>query len=182
MRRTRVAATALAVLFAASAPLVGDAAAEDAGGDVPVKVAFVYHFIKFVEWPASAFADETAPLVLAVAGTDAQAGACAQLAGRSVKGRTIEVRRVSRPPEVAGAHVLLLWSADGVRVAEFLRAGPTAHRLTIGDDVEFARGGGMIGFVTVEQRVRFEIHLGAVRRAGLKLSSQLLKLARTVVE
>lgn len=49
--------------------------------------------------------------------------------------------------------------------------------LTVSDIGDFARTGGMIGLVEADQRIRFDINLTTARRANLKLSSQLLKLA-----
>jgi len=53
--------------------------------------------------------------------------------------------------------------------------------LSVSDIADFTRAGGMIDLVEVEQRIRFNINLSAARRARLRLSSQLLKLA-TIVE
>ena len=46
---------------------------------------------------------------------------------------------------------------------------------------DFARQGGMIGFAVVEQSVRFDINPAIAERAGLKASSKLLAVARTVI-
>ena len=54
--------------------------------------------------------------------------------------------------------------------------------LTVGDGDGFARGGGMIGLFVEDGRMRFAINPNAAQRAGLRLSSQLLKLARIVKE
>ena len=55
-----------------------------------------------------------------------------------------------------------------------------ASTLTVGESPNFARDGGMINFVLENQRVRFEINLGAAKRARLRISSKLLSLARIV--
>jgi len=44
----------------------------------------------------------------------------------------------------------------------------------------FAQSGGVINFVTVEKKIRFEINLDAAERADLKISSKLLRLAQIV--
>jgi hypothetical protein len=40
----------------------------------------------------------------------------------------------------------------------------------------------MIGMVVADRRVQFEVNAEAAERAGLVLGSQLMRLARTVVE
>jgi hypothetical protein len=44
----------------------------------------------------------------------------------------------------------------------------------------FGERGGVIRFRTEKNRIRLEINLGAAARARLKISSELLKLARIV--
>ncbi len=53
----------------------------------------------------------------------------------------------------------------------------TTSALTVSDTFDFTRQGGMIQFVLDGNRVRFEINLAAAQRAGLTLSSELLKVA-----
>ena len=57
---------------------------------------------------------------------------------------------------------------------------PDKAILTVSDDPQFIRRGGMIQFVFDDNRVRFEINLAAVQRARLNLSSELVKLATAV--
>jgi hypothetical protein len=44
----------------------------------------------------------------------------------------------------------------------------------------FTSNGGMIQFVLKENKVRFEVNLTAAEKAGLTLSSQLLKVATDI--
>jgi hypothetical protein len=52
--------------------------------------------------------------------------------------------------------------------------------LTVGDTEGFTEAGGMINLTIVDQRVHFEINPDAARRAGMKISSKLLSLAKIV--
>jgi hypothetical protein len=52
--------------------------------------------------------------------------------------------------------------------------------LTVSDMPQFSLRGGMIQFVPEGKKIRFEVNLAAVQRAGLALSSELLKVATTV--
>ena len=52
--------------------------------------------------------------------------------------------------------------------------------LSTGDGEGFAQSGGIVGFTTRDNRVRFEINLARADEARLKISSQLLKLATIV--
>ena len=63
---------------------------------------------------------------------------------------------------------------------EILAALRTLSVLTVSDIPQFARHGGIIQFLLDGNRVRFDINLAATDRVGVKLSSELLKLAVTV--
>jgi len=54
--------------------------------------------------------------------------------------------------------------------------------LIVGDMEGFARSGGIINLVMTEGKVHFEINVSAAERAGLKISSKMLKLAQIVKE
>ena len=58
--------------------------------------------------------------------------------------------------------------------------GDVPFVLTVADIPDFVKQGGMIQFVLDGNTVKFEINVAASRRAGLKLSSELLKVARLV--
>ncbi len=57
-----------------------------------------------------------------------------------------------------------------------------ASILTVGEASGFASRGLMVNFVTAASKVRFEINEKAAQRAGLKISSKLLRLASSVVD
>jgi hypothetical protein len=61
-----------------------------------------------------------------------------------------------------------------------MRSLEGASILTIGDTAGFARQGVIINFYLENRKVRFEINAAAARRAGLTISSKLLKLAGAV--
>ena len=74
-------------------------------------------------------------------------------------------------------------SRSQVRQLPRLLAGLAgASTLTVGETEDFAREGGMITFHIEENKVRFEINAEAAQRAGLRISSQLLKLATRVTQ
>ncbi len=52
--------------------------------------------------------------------------------------------------------------------------------LTVGEMDRFGEQGGIINFFSEGNKVRFEINVGAAEKARLKISSQLLSLARII--
>jgi hypothetical protein len=145
-----------------------------------VKAAYIYNFAKFVEWPAAAFATPQAPLVLCVAAKDGLGGALAGIDGKPVQGRALQVRRAVKPDEFKSCHLLFVPDSEAAATPELLRKVGRLPVLTIGEREGFAAGGGGIGFVPGEERVKFEINPDAASRASLSISSQLMRLATIV--
>jgi len=143
-----------------------------------VKIAFLYNFAKFVEWPAESFADAGAPLIVGVLGSDAF---CLELErgmeGRSVGTRPIVVRRLAGIDEARSVQILFIGAAADALVDRTLLALRAVPVLTVGDMPRFAARGGIINFTLEDNKVRFEINVDAARRAGLKISSKLLNVA-----
>ena len=147
-----------------------------------MKAAYLFNFAKFVEWPASAFPGAGAPLVIGVIGKGPYGEAHNALAGRIAKGRKVSIRQFTRIEEVGGCQILFIAASEKPRLKEILRALPASGVLTVSDLKHFCSLGGMIGLVTRGEKLLFEVNVGNAERAGLKLSSQMLKLAQTVFD
>ncbi len=148
-----------------------------------VKAAYLYNFARFVEWPADAAATRD-HLLLGVIGVDPFGAVLDEIVrDRAAPGdRRLVVRRFTSVEEAAHAHILFICSSEEGRLAQILGALDGASVLTVGDLPRFAERGGMVALTVENHKVRFEINVEAVQRTGLKVSSQLLKLARIVGE
>jgi hypothetical protein len=156
-------------------------AAAEASLEYRVKAAFLYNFAKFVTWPAQVFPAADAPVVFCLAGEDPfQELLDATTKDRKVEGRSIVVRRLPAEAPLAGCHLVFSSESDGGRVAHILQRAAGAGALTVGEAEEFLPRGGMIRLLVDEGKVRFDISTRSAEQAGLKVSSQLLKLARSV--
>jgi hypothetical protein len=169
---------ALALLAAAPGPPAfgGDLEAEE----YKVKAAFLFNFVKFVDWPEAAFADAYAPVVLAVLGDDPFGDSLDKLQGRTVKGRPVAIRRAASLKALGRFHVLFVSSAERFDLVSVLSAAEAMGALTVGDARGFRKMGGAIELVRSDDRIAFEVNLDAARRARLKISSKLLGLAKVV--
>lgn len=143
-----------------------------------VKAAFLFNFAKFVTWPKSAFADESAPLVIGVLGPD-PFGAILEktLEGKRIEKRPIEIRRFATAAEARRCHILFVSPSLGEDLEDAIKEIASAPVLTVGDTDGFARKGGIIQLFVEAKKLKFDASAEAAKRAGLSLSSQLLKLA-----
>ena len=149
--------------------------------EIQVKCSYLHNFTKFVEWPAETFDSDTSPLVIGVYGNEGMRLELeTQVNGRTLGKRRFEVKRVETPKDVARVHLLYISEAPDTICLSLVSAAAQEAKLTVGDTDEFVKGGGMIRFVLEEGKIRFEINQGTAEAAKLKLSPQLLKLARVV--
>jgi hypothetical protein len=149
-------------------------------GEAEVKAVFVFNFIKFVEWPSSAFHSPEDPILLSVLGKDPTGAALASLDGKMVSGRRVVVRKVPVLSELERCHVLFVGTSEKKALAPVLRAVQRWPVLTVADFEGFAGRGGTIGFVRQDDRVGFEISEEAARKVGLKVNAKLLYLGKSV--
>lgn len=176
--RRYAAALLLAGAVCLAAMQAPDARAEErVPTEQQVKLAYLFNFAKFVEWPAGAFADPAAPIVLGVLGSDPFGSDLDALTRRTISARKVLVRRVRGIDEARACHVLFISASEQGRAAEVLRSLKGSGALLVSDMDRFAELGGMIGFVTGNRTVGFEINIDAVARAGITVHSRLLKMA-----
>ena len=147
-----------------------------------VKAAYIYNFAKFVEWPAGKSSHAGVAITVCVVGEDHFGPALAMIEGKSVGGRKIRIKRESAQHNLRGCDILFISSSEKKRLAEILDAVKDANVLTIGDTKGFAQQGVMINFYMENKTVRFEINPKPAGRAGLRISSNLLKIAKIVGE
>jgi hypothetical protein len=163
----------LAALLLATGPCQAQASSEPR-----VKAAFVFNFIKFVEWPAQA--TPGAIRLCTMGAKEPFLAAVAALDGKTLQNRELRVQRVSRGNDLAACQVLVLGESETENAGELLRASRGKTLLTISDIEKFADAGGIIGLLVVDERVQFEVNADAARQADLRMSSQVMKLARSV--
>lgn len=164
----RLAAAALLACAAA-------AAAEPADPEWQ-KAEFVLNFAKFTQWPPGRLEAAGGRFRLCqLHGSEPLAQALGALQGRPVQGHPIEFRRLDSLGQASGC-MLLFTSGKAPQLR-----GPDAV-LTVGSGASFAQQGGMIGLTQDGERLRFEVNLGALQRAGIVLPSQVLSLASSVIE
>ena len=157
------------------------AGAQAANSEYQVKAAFLYNFMKFVEWPGDG-AGSSGTLTIGILGKDPFGEAIDEVRGKTAKGRRIVVLHLHGVEELKECDLLFVCASERGRLPQILKALQNARTLTVGDQDGFCQAGGMVNLVFVKNRVGFEVNRAAASRARLRVSSQLLKLARLVLE
>lgn len=144
-----------------------------------LKAAFLYNFAKFVEWPAAAYASPGAPLTICVHSREALAVIAEAMQGKTVGNRPVNVVDARAPTPPASCHVAFIGADE---TGSYAPNAKSPHALTVSDRDRFARTAGMVGLVTVDNKIRFEVNLKSARAAGLRIQAALLRLATDVIE
>src|SRR5947209_2927992 len=146
-----------------------------------VQAAFLFNFAKFVTWPDDAFQRSGSSLIIGVLGEDPFGAVLEEtVRDKTVMGKKLAVKRFVRIQDAVKSHILFLSSSEESQLLPLLKVLEKATVLTVSDMEQFAERGGMVAFTVEDQKVRFNVNVEAVERAGLKMGSQLLKLARIV--
>jgi hypothetical protein len=143
-----------------------------------VKAAFIHNIAQFVEWPAAA--GTAGPLKLCIVGRDPFGKALDGLRGKTIRDKVWEVLPATPTTNLRECGVLFIAASERNNLGQILDATRGSAVLTVGDSERYAELGVMVNFYLEQNRVRFEINAEVASRAGLKMSSQLLKLARIV--
>ena len=148
-----------------------------------VKAALLYNFARFAHWPgAQPAGDNDKFLHICVLGVDPFEDAFEGIVGRAAEGRTLVVQYHRSLPELRDCDILFVSDSEADRADQILRYLRSRPVFTVSDIPDFAQRGGIINFVVRNKKIRFQINLDAAERAGIKLSSKLLRLAEVIRE
>jgi hypothetical protein len=141
--------------------------------DEAMKADYLVKFAKYVNWPKA-----SGDIHICVIGPDPFGTVLDQkAAGETVKKRNLVTKRLSAGADTSVCEILFISAKlSSSQISTVL--GRSGHgTLTVSDVPGFVDKGGIIEFFHNDGKLRFEINNNAAHKAGLKLSSNLLKLA-----
>lgn len=148
-----------------------------------IKAGLILNFARFTAWPDSAFIDAHAPLQICLLNADATIVAHFEaLSHKSVQQHPLQLQNLAHARTLNECHLVFIAGNDRYLAQQALATAQSLPVLTIAEMTGFIQLGGMINLVMQDKKIRFEINQKAVEQAQLKLSSQLLKLAITVIQ
>lgn len=162
-----------------------------------VKAAFLYKFLMFVDWPKEKMPDNRTAMVIGIVGEDPFGDAFEPVKDQQVKGRKVVVKRVKGLEELRasdkaemdqaievmrGCDLLFVCGSEGKTAREITDIVKGYSVLTVADTPGFIESGGMIDLTVEEQKIKFEINNAVANDGKLKIGSQLLRLAKRVIE
>jgi len=151
--------------------------------EYPLKLACLYNFTKFVEWPAGSYRDPEASLAICIVGDDPfNPKLEGELNSRSVGGHPVEIRTLKLKDSLSACHVFFVPVAEKNQAARIVNGLKGSSTLTVGESEGFAEMGGIINLTVEGNMLHFEVNTLAAERAGLKISSKFLSMAKIVAK
>lgn len=145
-----------------------------------LKVAYIFNFAKFVEWPAGHIEERTKFGICHGGTTGALFRELGALEDKIVKSKPIEVLRVSDAAKLEKCAVLVLGEGLAVTTRQALLRTAEANAVLTVADVDVPTAGSVFGLFQSGDRVAFEVNLESARAAGLRVPSQLARLGKVV--
>ncbi len=149
--------------------------------ETQVKAVFLFNFTQFVEWPAHAFSTSDTPFVIGILGKDPFGAYLDEIvSGEKTNGRPMVIHRFSNAEEVKDCHILFINLANTDVPEAILGSLKGKSLLIVSDSENLIHQGGMIRFMKINRKIRFQINPDAAKAADLTISSKLLNLAEIV--
>ena len=148
-----------------------------------VKAAFIYNFVKFIEWPDGKAISQQSNIDICVFGDSPMSGAGSVFKAASTPKLTLSLVKENDLKNIpAHCHVVFVSRSESGRMGEVLAALKGKPVLTVADMDDFAEHGGMIGFVMSDNKVKVAVNKKAVTSTGMRVDAQLLEIALKVID
>lgn len=146
-----------------------------------VKAVFLFNFTQFIEWPTVAFPEPDSPMIIGILGKDPFKDYIDEtVRGEKINGHPLIVERFENLEDIKSCHILFISQTEKKQVKTILQSLSNRKILTVSDMSDFAKQGGMVRFVTENNKTRIRVNLEATKEADLTVSSKLLRLAEIV--
>ena len=143
-----------------------------------LEAAFVYKFIKFVEWPDS-FEDEEF-FDVCYTGSGKIKPSIKALVDSEVKDLTLRVKIIENLNDLQNCELLFVDISSKEGRKKYLNYLSGKSVLTVSHFDGFTQEGGMINLILKDNRIHFEINVKSAEESNIKVSSKLLRLANSV--
>ncbi|MDM8562915.1 YfiR family protein, partial [Candidatus Marithioploca araucensis] len=146
-----------------------------------VKAVFLYNFANFIRWPKSAFANRYAPFNSCILGDDPFGKEIdVTVDNEKVNGHHVKIQRLVNMKKIDVCQILFISAFKKSQLSDILTFLKRYPILTVSDSDNFVIQGGMIQFFKQGKQVRFYIAPEIVKKVGLQISANLLRIADIV--
>jgi YfiR/HmsC-like len=155
---------------------ITDQARAKSGSEAAVKTAYLFNFFKFIDWPEAA-ASQSA-YSLCTTDNDQLGDSLLVLENKTIGNKPIVIHRGINGKDLKNCHMVFIGADEDTS-----RSISNLHGLavvTVSDKPDFINEGGIIGFIHDDNHLVFEVNLDIAKAVDIRISGQLLKLAKRV--
>jgi len=147
------------------------------------KAHFLSKFPIFIEWPDDALPPAHAPFLICVFGDFSFGTSLAEnTRGTAIHERRVEIRWIRKEQELKSCQILFVSHSEQKRYSQVLESVRSQGVLNVGETAEFLDAGGIVSFTMQQQTLQFDVNLDGANKVHLRIGSQMLALARRVVQ
>jgi hypothetical protein len=143
-----------------------------------IKVAYLYNFMRLVDWPESSHESKVSPIVTCILGDDPFGTLFDPIKLKKSHERSLEIVNLDKAEDIGNrCHLLYVSVSEKDNLAPVFENVAGSAILTVSDVEGFIGQGGMVSFVMDGDKVKFKIDLARTEKAGLKVNERLVKIA-----
>jgi hypothetical protein len=143
------------------------------------KASLIYNLTKFIQWPQT---PQDRTLNLCVYREDSITHSLGAFEEKTSKGLTLHIQRADTTEESRSCQLLFIGRGEQANLRPMIRALRGQGTLVVSDIPDSAATGAMVEVFLDNRRIAFKINKAATDEANLKLSSQLLSLAKAIYD
>lgn len=147
-----------------------------------IKATYLFNFAKYIDWPSETTSRANSNLTICVLGRSPFGEALNTFAGKVINGRHVVIITTNRLEDIKQCDILYVCPSEKTRLGQILSSVSSRPIVTVSSIKHFISAGGMINFVIINDKVRFEISNANAQRSRLIISAQLLKLASRIID
>jgi len=148
----------------------------DAVQEYTAKSVLALNLARYSDWPPEVFLDSGGTVNLCLLGDEVVQKAFNIIEKKPVGSKTLSVININESKQLEHCHLLYI-CADSVNATQWLEESSKRHILTIGESEDFLGQGGMVYLEMSDPKINLNVNLAATQKAGVQISSRVLKLA-----
>lgn len=173
--------TMVTMCVALFAPTYSLAAEPTPVAEDQIKAAMIYKFLSYVDWPAHRTQKANEPFeIVFMGGHDIYQELREIVAGVSIAGRSIELRRAKNIASIGEPHAIFVGRDSEHHLNKLASLARQRSFLVITENEDGLVFGSTINLKIKDGRMGFGVSLAAAENAGLRLSARLLAIAHQV--
>jgi hypothetical protein len=148
--------------------------------DAEIKAGFIIKFKRYASWPQDVVTED-GPITIGVVGApDIAQELERRVNRRAIAKRQVSVKRLQSGDPINDIHVLFIGNDRMSEFPDWLARTQGRSILLVTDSGNGMPAGSMINFVREDERIRFDVATKAAEPGRIKLSADLLTVARQV--